>query len=221
MALNDIWSISTRFSANANVWQWTLNYRQTNDIADDPLDAKGISYDYLAAVLTHVLPCLASDCWVESVYVRRRSPAGAPTFRNHMMNTKGTWPSGNSMPPNNCTVFRLSAADDLLERAGRIFMSGLPMDGYTSGQMNGIWDAAARNLADEMQKGIAPGTGPVALELGVWRTTDTIPNPDPEQPPLPGPNSDIFIATDFVGSSPVIYTQKRRTSLKDGFQPLI
>ncbi|GAG61976.1 unnamed protein product [marine sediment metagenome] len=100
-----------------------LHYEQTGG-APGPLSAKGAEESWRVHVQTELLKVLSIDARWESTKFTKIDGPTIPAWRTNNQNFVGTG-AANAMPANNCVIANLRNVDGLLDRPGRLFISGV------------------------------------------------------------------------------------------------
>jgi len=190
---------------------------------DDKISALNMVYDQTggvfgsdgakrccASVVADFIPELAlilsSDATIEGVSAKQIDPLPGNTWIQAIASTPGSRGAG-SLPANMCLVLNLRNNQGLLDRPGRLFISGCSKSDLENGFFEaGFLDPACTNFASAIKKIEAGGGSDFTGDLVVWRTVQ---NGGELEVPYAVSVTDI----DF---SPAIGKQRRRKSKQFG-----
>jgi len=101
-----------------------MYYEQTGG-APGPLSAVGAEFAFRTHVQAELRAILSSDARWESTKFTKVDGPTIPAWRGNYQNFVGTG-AALAMPANNCVIANLRNVDGLLDRPGRLFISGCP-----------------------------------------------------------------------------------------------
>ncbi|GAG70111.1 unnamed protein product [marine sediment metagenome] len=119
----DFFKCEIRVSVADIVSKMHLYYEQTGG-APGPLSAVGAEEAFRVHVKTKLLLVLSIDARWESTKFTKVDGPTIPAWRTNNQDFKGTG-AANAMPANNCVIANLRNVDGLLDRPGRLFISGV------------------------------------------------------------------------------------------------
>lgn len=132
----DFFKCEIRVSVADIVSKMHLYYEQTGG-APGPLSAVGAEFAWRTHCETELRLVLSADARWESTKFTKVDGPTIPAWRTNNQNFIGTG-AANAMPANNCVIANLRNIDGLLDRPGRLFISGV-----SSAEINaGLVDAA-------------------------------------------------------------------------------
>lgn len=206
----DFFHILVRTSVDDIVQKFGLYYEATAG-GTGPRCAQSAAVAWQANCLTELRACLGAGARVESVYCRKVDGTTAPAWRGNLQDATGTYVGGNAMSAQNCALINLRNSAGLLERPGRIFISGCPKEGLTGGVIlgPGTLGFALYTFANKIKTIPAGGTPAWAGELRVRRT---IIAGIPQVPP-------VYVPVDVTDVTQELGTQQKRKGELTGFMP--
>jgi len=169
--------------------------------------AKRLCQGIEAEVVPSLRGCLSSDATIEGVSAKQIDPLPGNTWIMPIASTAGTRPAG-AMPANLCLVLNLRNNQGLLDRPGRLFVSGAAKSDLEQGYFETTWlSNQVSGFAANVKK-IDGGVGSDFVgQLVVWRTVQ---NQGELEVPYAVEVTDIDV-------SPAVGKQRRRKSKQYGF----
>lgn len=139
----DFFKCEIRTSINDIVTKVHLHYEQTLG-APDPLSCVGAEKAFRDHAIAEFRDILATDARVESTKFSKIDGATIPAWRGNYQAFIGTGGT-NATPANNCMILNLRNDAGLLDRPGRLFISGIGNSDIIGGVLRGASFTAALN----------------------------------------------------------------------------
>jgi hypothetical protein len=202
----DFFKCEVRVSVADIVSKMHLYYEQTGG-APGPLSAKGAEESFRTHVQTELRAVLSADARWESTKFTKVDGTTIPAWRGNYQDFVGTG-AANAMPANNCVMANLRNGDGLLDRAGRLFISGVSVaelqDGFV--EANFITTELANLYAKLLTIPVA-GTPTWGAELRVRRTVIAKIKQDPP----------VYVPVTSMDTTPELGTQHARKGELTGY----
>lgn len=205
----EFFHILVRTSVDDIVQKFGLYYEATAG-GTGPRAAQSAATAWTNQCLAGLRACLAPEARVESVYCRKVDGTTVPAWRGNLNNQVGTGAGGaNSLSAQNCMLVNLRNGAGLLERPGRIFVSGVSDQELTDGVLRVAFiTATVQPWADTLKSIAAGGSPPWSGDLRVRRTVIA---GIPQVPP-------VYVAVDSLDVTRELGTQHRRKGELTGYR---
>ena len=133
----DFFLIQPKISVSDVVFNMNLYYEQTSGAAS-PQSAVGCEFAWRTHLQTELRACLSDEARWESTKVSKVDGTTIPAWVGNYQEFNGTV-SSSSIPAINAAIINLRNGAGLLDRPGRLFLSGIPVNSLVDGVLAGTY----------------------------------------------------------------------------------
>lgn len=204
--VDDVFSVTVNVGCPDSHAMFTFWYRENLVLTSSPFGTTAIAQAFANRFDGALRAFMSDDFQITSYFARKHFRDPEPRWRERNPIQGGLRP-GPGLPANKCLVISLNQGTFSAKSNGRVYIPGIPESETLVGVINSAQQLLVQNFLDLLILPLpepTPGTGEWTLGV-VSRNILHIPD-------LPPDWLGSFAPVISVAASPIIYSQKRRTT---------